>query len=83
MDNNWFEHTKLVAYYLWEHSGCENALNLWYASEDIASFFEQANILDTGMVDSIKKLGLGSEGYVWLCATSHTGCTYTPITQMN
>ena len=65
MENDWFECAKLAAYYLWEHSGCENALNLWHAAEDIASFFEQANILDAGMVASIKKLGIGSEGYTW------------------
>ena len=65
MDKDWFESTKIVAYYLWEYSGHDNALSLWYASEDIACFFEHANILDNGMVDSIKKLGTGSEGYVW------------------
>lgn len=62
---NWFECTKVVSYYLWEHTGCENALGLWYAAEDIAAFFEQTNILDTEMVNSIKRLGLGSEGYIW------------------
>lgn len=65
MDNDWFECTKIAAYYLWEYSGCDKALNLWYAAEDIACFFEQANILDSGMVDSIRGLGLGSEGYIW------------------
>ena len=66
MSKDWFECAKVVTYYLWEHTGCENALNLWYAAEDIACFFEQANILDSGMIESIKGLGVGSEGYVWV-----------------
>jgi len=65
MERDWFENTKLVAYYLWENTAYDNALALWYAAEDIASFFEQANILDLEMVESIKRLGLASEGYVW------------------
>ena len=65
MDRDWFECTKMVAYYLWEHTGYENALSLWYAAEDIACFFEQTNILELGMVDSIIRLGLRSEGYIW------------------
>ena len=65
MGHDWFEHTKIAAYYLWEHTGNENALELWHAAEDIACFFEQANITEVGMVDSIRKLGVGSEGYVW------------------
>ena len=62
---DWFEYTKLAAYHLWEHTGCGSALELWHAAEDIASFFEQANILDEEMVAGIKSLGCGSEGYVW------------------
>jgi len=65
IDKEWFDCAQMVAYYLWEQSGCENALDLWYAAEDIACFFEQANILDCQMADSIKKLGIYSEGYVW------------------
>jgi hypothetical protein len=65
MEKNWFESTKIVAYFLWEHSGYDNALDLWYAAEDIACFFEQANILDTEMVDSIVGLGIASGGYIW------------------
>ena len=65
MENEWFERTKVVAYYLWECSDADDALSLWYAAEDIASFFEQSNILDVRMVDGIKQMGHGSEGYVW------------------
>ena len=62
---DWFEHTKLASYCLWELTGYDGALDLWYAVEDIAAFFEQANIVEAGMVDSIRGLGPGSEGYVW------------------
>ena len=65
MEKNWFESTKIAAYYLWEHTGYENALDLWYAAEDIACFFEQANILDTEMIDGIMGLGTASGGYIW------------------
>jgi len=65
MNGSWFEHTRIVAYHLWEYTNYDNALELWYAAEDIACFFEQNNILDIEMVDGIKKLGYNSEGYVW------------------
>lgn len=65
MGKDWFECAKISAYHLWEHTGCDNALHLWYAAEDIAAFFEQSNILEVQMVDGIKKLGPTSEGYIW------------------
>ena len=65
MESAWFEHTKITAYYLWECSGDGDALKLWYAAEDIASFFEQSKILDAQIVDGIKRMGSGSEGYIW------------------
>ena len=71
MGNDWFERTKLAAYYLWEHtekygiSVSGNTLDLWYAVEDIAAFLEHANILSRDMVDGIVLLGPGSEGYIW------------------
>jgi hypothetical protein len=63
--NDWFEYARLAAYFLWEHTGCDNALELWYCAEDIACFFEQANILETSMVEGIIKLSASSEGYIW------------------
>ena len=65
MAKSWFECTRVVAYYLWEHTGCDNAFEMWCAAEDIACFFEQANILEQEMISSIKGLGAASEGYVW------------------
>lgn len=65
MHKDWFECTKIAAYHLWEYVDCENALNLWYAAEDIACFFDSSNILSKKMVEDIRTLGSGSEGYVW------------------
>ncbi|MCL2399417.1 MAG: hypothetical protein FWC91_06715 [Defluviitaleaceae bacterium] len=65
MDCDWFECTKIVAYYLWENTKCDNALSLWHCAEDIASFFVHANITEAKMINSIQGLGVGSEGYAW------------------
>ena len=65
MNNDWYGNTQIAAYYIWEHSGNENALDLWYAAGDIASYFEQANILEAVTVEGIKDLGLHSDGYIW------------------
>lgn len=40
MNKDLYEKTKIVAYYLWECTGHENALSLWYCAEDLAHFFE-------------------------------------------
>jgi hypothetical protein len=61
----WFESTQIAAYYLWEHSIYDNALDLWYCAEDIASHFEQANILDAVALNNIKEQGKGSDAYIW------------------
>ncbi|MCL1988573.1 MAG: hypothetical protein FWG64_11495 [Firmicutes bacterium] len=65
MHKDWFESAQIVSYHLWETMGYDNALDLWYAVEDIACFFEQSNIFSLEMVDSIKGLGVKSEGYIW------------------
>jgi hypothetical protein len=63
--NELFDHTKLAAYYLWEYTGSENALNLWYCAEDIACFLDQSNVLESGLADGILKQGVYSEMYIW------------------
>lgn len=45
MSDELFENTKLAAYYLWEYTGCDNALSLWYCAEDLAAYFERKNYL--------------------------------------
>lgn len=64
MSDTLFDSTKLAAYYLWEHTGCENALNLWYCAEDMACYFEQFNILEKQRVDAILRLGVYDPGYI-------------------
>jgi hypothetical protein len=39
------ERTKLAAYYLFQYTGYENTLALWYCAEDIASFFARCGLL--------------------------------------
>ncbi len=40
-----FENTKITAYYLWEYTKFDNALNLWHCAEDIAYYFEINDLL--------------------------------------
>ena len=61
---NLFDSTKLAAYFLWEHTGCENALDLWLCVEDMACFFEQTDILGAPQIETILKLGKYDPGYV-------------------
>ena len=65
MNDSLFDNTKLAAYFLWEHSGCDNALNLWYCAEEMACFFEQEEILDEKRVSGILQAGVNSAEYVW------------------
>lgn len=64
MSDMLFDNTKLAAYYLWERTGCENALNLWYCAEDMACYLEQYNILDDRRVESILRLGVNDPAYI-------------------
>ena len=60
-----FESTKLTAYYLWEQTGCHQALRLWYCAEDIACFLEQASILDIKSLEGIAGQEPNTDGYIW------------------
>jgi hypothetical protein len=64
MNGDLFEKTKLAAYFLWEHTSCESALDLWYCAEDIACYFEQTGILSPSRVTSIKQLGVYDMAYI-------------------
>jgi hypothetical protein len=50
---NLFENTKLSAYFLWEHTQCDNALGLWFCAEDMACFFEQKDLLEFRKIDDL------------------------------
>ena len=63
-DATLFDNTKMAAYFLWEHTGCENALDLWLCAEDMACFFEQTDILGMTQIEIILRLGKYDPGYV-------------------
>jgi hypothetical protein len=64
MENSLFEHTKVVSYFLWEYTGCDQALQLWYCAEDLACYFEQMGILATDRVTAIRQLGVYDPAYI-------------------
>ncbi len=64
MSGNLFEYTKIASYFLWESTGCEHALDLWYCAEDIACYFEQMGILSESRVAAIKQLGVYDAAYI-------------------
>jgi hypothetical protein len=64
MDNSLFEHTKVVSYFLWEYTGCDHALELWYCAEDIACYFEQMGILSDQRVAAVRQLGVYDPAYI-------------------
>jgi hypothetical protein len=64
LENALFEHTKVVSYFLWEYTGCDRALELWYCAEDIACYFEQMGILSADRVTAVKQLGVYDPAYI-------------------
>jgi hypothetical protein len=54
-DEYLFENTKVAAYFLWEYTGCDQALALWYCAEDLAAYFERKNYLQTSEVYDIMR----------------------------
>ncbi|MCL2703646.1 MAG: hypothetical protein FWE91_08585 [Defluviitaleaceae bacterium] len=57
------ERTKLASFYLWEYTGHENTLALWYCSEDIASFFERCQMYTEQSVLDIFHLNRNTREY--------------------
>lgn len=53
MKQNLFDNTKVAAYYLWEYTKHENALDLWHCAEDIAYYFEREDIISISRLKSI------------------------------
>ncbi|MDR1705872.1 MAG: hypothetical protein LBS19_14485, partial [Clostridiales bacterium] len=41
LTKNMMENTKMASFFLWECSGHQNTLSLWYCTEDIASFLDR------------------------------------------
>ena len=57
------ERTKLAAFYLFQYSGYENTLALWYCAEDIASFFERCRMYTEESVQVILQLHRSEREY--------------------
>ena len=64
MDKDLFNNTKLAAYFLWEATGYENALGLWFCAEDIGSFLERFHIETASAIEDILKRGKTDLGYI-------------------
>ena len=64
MNDDLLRSTRIVSYFLWEHTGSDRALGLWYCAEDLACYFEQMGILDVEKVDEFRKLGVNDPSYV-------------------
>jgi hypothetical protein len=64
MNGGLYENTKVAAYFLWEQTQCESALDLWYCAEDIACYFDRKGIFTVSQVDDIKRLGVYNMDYV-------------------
>ena len=59
-----FENTRIAAYFLWEYTECENALDLWLCAEEIAWFFEQTDIIDVSHIGRILQTGRYDISYI-------------------
>ncbi|GHU53165.1 hypothetical protein AGMMS49975_10530 [Clostridia bacterium] len=62
--SNLFEHSKVTAYFLWEYTGHDSALALWYCAEDMALFFEHMGYYWENPVNEILQKGRGSIEYI-------------------
>jgi hypothetical protein len=57
------ERTKLAAFYIFQYSGYENTLALWYCAEDIASFFERCQMYSDEDVQIVLRLNRNEREY--------------------
>jgi len=64
MDAALFNSTKQAAYFLWETTGHDNALALWFCAEDIAGFLERFHIETAAAIEDIQQRGKTDQGYV-------------------
>ncbi len=64
MSGSLFEHTQIASYFIWETTGCTQALDLWYCAEDIACFMEQMGILCHERVDAVIRFGVNDQVYI-------------------
>ena len=58
-----FDVTNQTAYHIWEASKSDNALNVWYCAEDIASWFEKNGLFTQQDIIDIRDKGSKSYEY--------------------
>jgi hypothetical protein len=59
-----YDATRVIAYFLWEYSGNDDALCHWYCAEDTACYFQESGIFSVEDIENIKRKGLYSEEYI-------------------
>ena len=64
MNQELFEATKIAAYTIWERTKCQNALALWYCSEDIANYLERSGILSDDGIKAILQKDKYDRAYI-------------------
>lgn len=64
MNTELFENTKIAAYFLWEYTQHDNALELWYCAEDLGCFMERNAYLHPDIIQDIKMRGVYNYSYV-------------------
>jgi len=58
------EQTKLAAFHIWQHTGCEDTLSLWYLAEDIAGYLEHHGLLGETALAQKASLPADSAEYI-------------------
>jgi len=66
MNDLLFLNTQRAAYFLWEFTGCDNALGLWTCAEDIGGGLEDRGLLTPEHIDSVAGKGVYSSEYIGL-----------------
>ncbi|MDR3091470.1 MAG: hypothetical protein LBU36_04630 [Clostridiales bacterium] len=59
-----FQSTNVAAYYLWEYTEHQNALDLWYCAEDMAAFLERGGYLSPQTARAVLASGKQSPEYI-------------------
>ncbi|GHV41260.1 hypothetical protein FACS189490_07810 [Clostridia bacterium] len=66
MELKLFERTKDAAYFIWETTGSDRALNLWTCAENIAGFFAQSKYFSPADIDLVLRKGKEHFEYIHL-----------------
>ncbi len=64
MKNTVYENVKVAAYFLWEYTIGQNAMDLWLCAEDFACYLEKQNIITIEDLRNIIKKGKKNLDYI-------------------